>query len=442
MDGRILKIAQRLGVGFGILLCLFGAYSLFALDRIGALTDLAGELHDGPHTLSLLVLRVDHHIRSADQAAGHLLVATDSAQAAALAADAAEHERHAARLLDSIEARYSGDPEALIDARRAFAQWRRTADDVPSRPRAGEAGAAREALDHAFGDRTNELAAALRTLAEGADARSAELTAHARMTREASTGVTLSLLFLTAMIAFGLFVWLTVSVYTPVEEADATARAAGERERDALEQLEYLHGRIGPLRLATTGLPGRDLRSSITAVRRLARDVNGAAGAVSHCAAVLVDFGVAGRTFRQIVKRIEDVADQANRLAGNVTIEAVRSGQEEGGFRVLADEIQGLATRAGRTAQQASAAADVLDSELGRAAAAVHAGGTEIDRAVETTRLARRALGRLARRTASIRPTIDEMNGSTDVDDLPSGAGRKDKVSAGGAGANLQSERI
>ena len=105
----------------------------------------------------------------------------------------------------------------------------------------------------------------------------------------------------------------------------------------------------------------------------------------------------------QILNVIDDVAEQTNLLALNAAIIAAQAGEHGKGFAVVADEIKDLAERAGAQ-HQGDRRPDQDDPGARRknAITAVERGAHNVDRGVEVSNEAERALKKILESLAEV----------------------------------------
>lgn len=140
---------------------------------------------------------------------------------------------------------------------------------------------------------------------------------------------------------------------------------------------------------------------------------------------VISNLGFRIEAIGQILQVIDEVAEQTNLLALNAAIIAAQAGEHGKGFAVVADEIKDLAERAGGSTKEIAELIKTIQAESRNAIAAVERGAQNVDRGVEVSNEAERALKKILESSqkstnmvrAIARATVEQAKGSKQVTD-------------------------
>jgi methyl-accepting chemotaxis protein len=140
---------------------------------------------------------------------------------------------------------------------------------------------------------------------------------------------------------------------------------------------------------------------------------------------VIGNLGTRIEAIGDILNVIDDVAEQTNLLALNAAIIAAQAGEHGKGFAVVADEIKDLAERAGASTKEIAELIKTIQNESKMGIQAVQLGAATVDRGVEVSAEAERALKKIlssSQKSTSMvraiaRATVEQAKGSKQVTD-------------------------
>lgn len=162
-----------------------------------------------------------------------------------------------------------------------------------------------------------------------------------------------------------------------VEEMSATANEMARNAQVMATTAQNLTG--------TAQKGGDVVANSITGMQTVARTMDSSAERINQ-------LGQRSQEIGEIIRVIEDIADQTNLLALNAAIEAARAGEQGRGFAVVADEVRKLAERTGKATKEIASVIETVLSGTNEAVTSMQAGTSEVQAGMD---LVNEAGGRL-----------------------------------------------
>lgn len=153
-----------------------------------------------------------------------------------------------------------------------------------------------------------------------------------------------------------------------VEEMSATANEMARNAQVMATTAQNLTG--------TAQKGGEVVANSIVGMQTVARTMDSSAERIN-------ELGQRSQQIGEIIRVIEDIADQTNLLALNAAIEAARAGEQGRGFAVVADEVRKLAERTGKATKEIASVIETVLSGTNEAVASMQAGTTEVQEGMD-----------------------------------------------------------
>lgn len=146
-----------------------------------------------------------------------------------------------------------------------------------------------------------------------------------------------------------------------------------------------------------------------TVVSQTVESINRIASVVRETAEKVDSLGARSQKIGEVMKVINDVAEQTNLLALNAAIEAARAGEQGRGFAVVADEVRGLAERTSQATQEVGDAILAIQNDTQAAIDRMQDGTNMVEDGVSLANSAGEALQRIVSDASAVDAMVQSI---------------------------------
>ncbi len=156
-------------------------------------------------------------------------------------------------------------------------------------------------------------------------------------------------------------------------------------------------------------LAGETAKEGGNVVQETVNGMNRIAEVVTRAAQTVQELGKSSDQIGEIVKVIDDIADQTNLLALNAAIEAARAGEQGRGFAVVADEVRKLAERTTKATKEIASMIKQIQLDTSGAVTSMEEGTQEVNNGKEMATKAGESLKQIIESTDSVVDMVNQV---------------------------------
>jgi methyl-accepting chemotaxis protein len=465
-----LKIGQRLGIGFALILAMTAVIAIVGVWRVNEVAASTHAMMDQPLTKERLFTDWNEQIFGAVRRTQAIIKSTDPSLVAYFKEDGAATAKRVIEVTKQVEPMIQGDAEKLqfekiMAQRKVYSAAR---DGALKARAAGDNEEAVKVLDQAF---TPQAKVYQDMLSEMVTLQRGQIDAMARgIDATASVSTKLITVLCGCAVALGLFFsWLlTIGITRPIRQAvelaetvasgdlTRTIQATSNDETGALLRAlahmnDSLVGIVTEVRTGTdaiatasgeisagnhdlsarteqqassleeTAASMEELTSTVKQNADNARQANQLSQTASDVAIqggavvgrVILTMGSindASRKIVDIIGVIDGIAFQTNILALNAAVEAARAGEQGRGFAVVASEVRTLAQRSAAAAKEIKTLIGDSVDQVDAGAKLVDQAGATMDQVVASIRRVTEIMGEITIASAEQTDGIEQVN--------------------------------
>ena len=467
-----MKIGQRLGLGFAVVLALSILITLIGLLKLNAVASAAERMLDEPIKKERLINDWSHNIAIAVIRTSAIIKSSDTSLTEFFAKNTAETNRKATMYMKEVEPLLTSPEEKeafakMMSLRGAYVNGRGEAIRLKSEGRVEESMVAH---DKVYIPAAEAYQANIRYLVSLQRKRVDALRGEIQRIKHDSGRTMVLLGALSVLFGAVCAWWLTRGITRPIGAAVALARrvAAGDLSarraatskdeigalQDALADMnEQLRGLVTEIRggshaiatasseiaagsldlssrteeqassLEETASSMEELTSTVAQNAQNARQASVLASSASEVAGrggdvvarvveTMASINDASKKIAEIIGVIDGIAFQTNILALNAAVEAARAGEQGRGFAVVAGEVRNLAHRSAAAAREIKDLIGDSVNKVDDGARLVGQAGATMDEIVGSVRRVHDIIGEIAAATEEQTAGIGQINGA------------------------------